>query len=193
MGGALQSGGIGYVGGDRHRAAAVLLRRDEAARLAGVRTEYYTRLEQGRAGNPSAEVVEAIARALRLEETEREHLTDLLRAGARAARRAPARAQRVRSGLHLMLQTLDHVPAYRPGSAHRRAGLQPARKDRPHRLRRPARHPSQPGALLPSRGPEPCSPRTLDACFTRSCVCSQPSTPWHACSARIAPSAPRPS
>ncbi|MFI2644480.1 helix-turn-helix domain-containing protein [Streptomyces sp. NPDC018610] len=48
------------------------LRRDEAARLAGVSTEYYTRLEQGRAANPSPEVVEAIARALRLDETERD-------------------------------------------------------------------------------------------------------------------------
>ncbi|MEU7028339.1 helix-turn-helix transcriptional regulator [Streptomyces sp. NPDC046275] len=91
------------------------LRRDEAARLAGVSTEYYTRLEQGRAGNPSAEVVDAVARALRLDETEREHLTDLLRSGtgaARTARRAPARAQRVRPGLHLMLETLAHVPAF---------------------------------------------------------------------------------
>ncbi|MET8508980.1 helix-turn-helix transcriptional regulator [Streptomyces sp. NPDC004787] len=91
------------------------LRRDEAARLAGVSTEYYTRLEQGRAGNPSAEVVDAVARALRLDETEREHLTDLLRSGtgtARTARRTPARAQRVRPGLHLMLETLAHVPAF---------------------------------------------------------------------------------
>jgi transcriptional regulator with XRE-family HTH domain len=88
------------------------LRRDEAARLAGVSTEYYTRLEQGRAANPSPEVVEAIARALRLDETEREHLTDLLRSSARTARRAPARAQRVRPGLHLMLETLHHVPAF---------------------------------------------------------------------------------
>jgi transcriptional regulator with XRE-family HTH domain len=88
------------------------LRRDEAARLAGVSTEYYTRLEQGRAGNPSTEVVEAIARALRLDEDEREHLTDLLRSGARTARHAPARAQRVRPGLHLMLETLSHVPAF---------------------------------------------------------------------------------
>lgn len=88
------------------------LRRDEVARLAGVSTEYYTRLEQGRAGNPSTEVIEAIARTLRLDETEREHFTDLLRSGARTARRAPARAQRVRPGLHLMLETLDRVPAF---------------------------------------------------------------------------------
>ncbi|WP_418955260.1 helix-turn-helix domain-containing protein [Streptomyces tritici] len=88
------------------------LRRDEVARLAGVSTEYYTRLEQGRARNPSPEVVEAIAVALRMDETEREHFTDLLRTGAAAVRRAPARAPRVRAGLHLMLETLQHVPAF---------------------------------------------------------------------------------
>ncbi|NJP90227.1 helix-turn-helix domain-containing protein [Nonomuraea sp. FMUSA5-5] len=85
------------------------LRRDEVARLAGVSTEYYTRLEQGRAGNPSPEVTEALARALQLDPAEREHLTDLL---ARPGRRAPIAPQRVRPGLHLMLQTLDHVPAF---------------------------------------------------------------------------------
>ncbi|MFH9354145.1 helix-turn-helix transcriptional regulator [Kitasatospora sp. NPDC017646] len=88
------------------------LRRDEVARLAGVSTEYYTRLEQGRARNPSPEVVDAITRALRLDDTEREHLTDLLRSGTRSPRRAPAETQRVRPGLHLMLETLDHVPAF---------------------------------------------------------------------------------
>ncbi|MGW4732196.1 helix-turn-helix transcriptional regulator [Streptomyces shenzhenensis] len=87
------------------------LRRDEVARLAGVSTEYYTRLEQGRAHNPSLEVVEALARSLRLDPSEREHLTDLL-ARPTPVRRAPAGPQRVRPGLHLMLQTLDHVPAF---------------------------------------------------------------------------------
>ncbi|MGW4803854.1 helix-turn-helix domain-containing protein [Kitasatospora sp. NPDC004272] len=88
------------------------LRRDEVARLAGVSTEYYTRLEQGRAGHPSAEVVQALARALRLDPSEREHLADLLLPAARAARRAPERPQRVRPGLHLLLETLGHVPAF---------------------------------------------------------------------------------
>jgi transcriptional regulator with XRE-family HTH domain len=87
------------------------LRRDETARLAGVSTEYYTRLEQGRAHNPSPEVVAALARALRLDASEREHLTDLLARPA-GARRAPAAVQRVRPGLHLMLRTLEHVPAF---------------------------------------------------------------------------------
>ncbi|MFI7416542.1 helix-turn-helix transcriptional regulator [Nonomuraea sp. NPDC049684] len=85
------------------------LRRDEVARLAGVSTEYYTRLEQGRAGHPSPEVVEALGRALQLDPAEREHLTDLL---ARPTRHAPISPQRVRPGLHLMLETLHDVPAF---------------------------------------------------------------------------------
>ncbi len=88
------------------------LRRDEVARLAGVSTEYYTRLEQGRAGNPSREVVEALCRSLRLNASEREHLNNLLLPGPHAGRRAPARPQRVRPSLHLMLDTLGHVPAF---------------------------------------------------------------------------------
>ncbi|WP_329170218.1 helix-turn-helix transcriptional regulator [Streptomyces decoyicus] len=87
------------------------LRRDEVARLAGVSTEYYTRLEQGRVGNPSPEVLEALARALHLDDSECEHLTDLL-ARSTAPRRGPTSPQRVRAGLHLMLQTLGHVPAF---------------------------------------------------------------------------------
>jgi transcriptional regulator with XRE-family HTH domain len=87
------------------------LRRDEVARLAGVSTEYYTRLEQGRGGNPSPEVLDALARALQLDAVEREHLTDLL-ARPTSVRRTPPSPQRVRPGLYLMLQTLDHVPAF---------------------------------------------------------------------------------
>ncbi|MGW1342126.1 helix-turn-helix domain-containing protein [Kribbella sp. NPDC002412] len=87
------------------------LRRDEVARLAGVSTEYYTRLEQGRAGNPSPEVLDALTRALHLDTVEREHLTDLL-ARPKPARRTPAAPQRVRPGLYLTLQTLDQVPAF---------------------------------------------------------------------------------
>ncbi|MEU8378081.1 helix-turn-helix transcriptional regulator [Streptosporangium sp. NPDC048865] len=86
------------------------LRRGEVARLAGVSTEYYTRLEQGRAGTPSPEVVETLARALQLDLAEREHLGNLL-ARPLPDRRAPA-PQRVRPGLHLMLQNLEHLPAF---------------------------------------------------------------------------------
>src|SRR6516162_4730518 len=50
------------------------LRREELALLAGISVDYVTRMEQGRASNPSAQVVEALARALRLSGTERAHL-----------------------------------------------------------------------------------------------------------------------
>ncbi len=58
-------------GGDRRAAG---LRREELALLAGISVDYVTRLEQGRASNPSSQVVEALARALRLSGTERAHL-----------------------------------------------------------------------------------------------------------------------
>ncbi|MDH2424979.1 helix-turn-helix transcriptional regulator [Sphaerisporangium sp. TRM90804] len=100
----------GLPGGGRARRVPGL-RRGEVADLAGVSTEYYTRLEQGRGGTPSPEVLEALARALRLDLAEREHLSDLLARPA-SARRTSASPQRVRPGLHLMLQTLEHVPAF---------------------------------------------------------------------------------
>ncbi|MGW9130126.1 helix-turn-helix transcriptional regulator [Streptomyces sp. NPDC055681] len=56
-----------------HRRAAGL-RREEVALLAGISVDYVTRLEQGRATNPSEQVVEALGRALRLSTAEREHL-----------------------------------------------------------------------------------------------------------------------
>ncbi|MBM7489409.1 transcriptional regulator with XRE-family HTH domain [Micromonospora luteifusca] len=62
----------GLPAGGRRRAAG--LRREELALLAGISVDYITRLEQGRASNPSAQVVEALARALRLSATERAHL-----------------------------------------------------------------------------------------------------------------------
>jgi len=59
------------VGGHRRAAG---LRREELAQLAGISVDYVTRLEQGRATNPSEQVVEALGRALRLSGPERERL-----------------------------------------------------------------------------------------------------------------------
>ncbi len=58
--------------GGRRRAAG--LRREELAMLAGISVDYIVRLEQGRASSPSSQVVEALARALRLDPDERAHL-----------------------------------------------------------------------------------------------------------------------
>ena len=53
------------------------LRREELAQLAGISVDYVTRLEQGRARNPSEQVVEALGRALRVSGSERDHLFHL--------------------------------------------------------------------------------------------------------------------
>lgn len=74
------------------------LRRSEVATLAGLSVEYYARLERGHIAGASSGVLEALARALQLDETERAHLFDLARAAdgiptsGRARRRAPAKA-----------------------------------------------------------------------------------------------------
>jgi transcriptional regulator with XRE-family HTH domain len=65
-------GDVGLPAGGRRRASG--LRREELAQLAGISVDYVTRLEQGRATNPSSQVVESLARALRLSAVEREHL-----------------------------------------------------------------------------------------------------------------------
>ncbi|MFC9896472.1 helix-turn-helix transcriptional regulator [Nocardia sp. NPDC127579] len=102
---------IGGTGGVRRVPG---LRREEVARLAGVSVDYYSRLEQGRDLNVSDEVLDAVARALRLDDTERSYLFQVARAHPRRARRrSPARVQRVRPGIRRMLETLDDVtPAF---------------------------------------------------------------------------------
>src|SRR5881409_1466537 len=66
------------------------LRREEVAVLAGVSVPYYTRLERGDMSGASQTVLEALARALELDEAERAHLFDL----ARAAQPTAARPRR---------------------------------------------------------------------------------------------------
>lgn len=88
------------------------LRREELAQLAGVSVDYYVRLEQGRDVRPSEAVLDALARALGLDEAERAHLHALGRAaGSRRPLRRPA-PQRVRPGVRRLLETLDDVPAF---------------------------------------------------------------------------------
>src|SRR4051794_12763381 len=87
------------------------LRREELASLAGVSVDYYVRLEQGRAVNPSEEVLDAIAQVLALDETERVHLHRLGRP-SRRRRRPDDSTEVVRDGVANLLAALDHVPAY---------------------------------------------------------------------------------
>jgi transcriptional regulator with XRE-family HTH domain len=85
------------------------LRREELAQLAGVSVDYYVRLEQGRAAHPSAEVLDALARALQLDDVELSHLHQL--ASPPPARRRGSAPERVTPGLERLLRQLDTVPA----------------------------------------------------------------------------------
>ncbi|MFC9429520.1 helix-turn-helix transcriptional regulator [Streptomyces sp. NPDC056987] len=85
------------------------LRREEVALLAGVSTDYYTKLEQGHGSGVSDSVLDAVADVLRLDPTERAHLRRLVRpAGPRRARRPAAP---VRPGLLRLLDLMPDIPA----------------------------------------------------------------------------------
>ncbi|GAA3432614.1 helix-turn-helix transcriptional regulator [Kutzneria kofuensis] len=84
------------------------LRREEVAHLSGVSVDYYVRLEQGRATQPSEQVLDALARVLGLDETEREHLCRLAR---QRQRRAKAPGGRIRSELLRVLDLVVDAPA----------------------------------------------------------------------------------
>jgi transcriptional regulator with XRE-family HTH domain len=85
------------------------LRKEELAVLAGLSPDYYSRLEQGRQANISVEVLDGLARALRLDEVERSHLHDLARPAA-AARAVREPAQVADPGLLRVMAELDHRP-----------------------------------------------------------------------------------
>ena len=88
------------------------LRREEVALLAGVSTDYYARLEQGRRIVPSPAVIDALVRALDLGPAGKDHLTDLLGVTSSGASRSRGQAvQRVRPGVWQLLASLDGVPA----------------------------------------------------------------------------------
>jgi transcriptional regulator with XRE-family HTH domain len=86
------------------------LRRDELAMLAGISTEYYTRLEQGRDRHPSAQVLDAVARALRLDDDAAGYLRQL--AAPSGLRSRPHRPERVRPGIEQLLDSWSATPAY---------------------------------------------------------------------------------
>jgi transcriptional regulator with XRE-family HTH domain len=105
-----QQAGLPSYGGHRRVPG---LRREEVALLAGVSVEYYTRLERGNAHGVSESVLEALVRALQLDEAERAHLFDLARASSATSRprRRPAQ-QRVRPGVQQLLDAMTDVPAF---------------------------------------------------------------------------------
>lgn len=98
-------------GGANRRVAG--LRREEVALLAGISADYYLRLEQGRDRNPSTQVLDALARVLRLDDVESAYLRDLAAPRPRVRARRPP-AERVPGRLHHLLAALD-VPAFVEG------------------------------------------------------------------------------
>jgi transcriptional regulator with XRE-family HTH domain len=102
----LSPGDFGMPQGSRRRTPG--LRREEVALLAGVGVTWYTWLEQGRQINASTQVLDAVARTLRLDRAEREHLY-------RLAEATPLRTERPRrvipDSIREILQSLDPLPA----------------------------------------------------------------------------------
>lgn len=87
------------------------LRREEVPVLAGISTDYYTRLEQGRRIVPSPSVLSAVAHALGLDEAGRAHLVHLVGAPTSPRERTAPVVQRVRPGVRQVLDALDGQPA----------------------------------------------------------------------------------
>lgn len=117
----------GIPGGPNRRVAG--LRREEVALLAGISADYYLRLEQGRDRNPSRQVLEALARVLRLDDVECAYLVEA--AATPPADPGPTSADRAGT-------RAAAPPAGRGGGARVRRG--------PH-VRRPGVEPAGPGAV----------------------------------------------
>ncbi|TDE54084.1 XRE family transcriptional regulator [Nonomuraea mesophila] len=98
---------VGLPSGSRRRTPG--LRREEVAVLAHISTEYYARLEQGRAPRPSSEVLAGIARTLRLTDAESDHLHIL--AGT-APSRTRLHRRDVRPSILALLERLPQTAAF---------------------------------------------------------------------------------
>jgi transcriptional regulator with XRE-family HTH domain len=127
--------------GERRRVPG--LRREELAQLAGVSASYYTRLEQGVSLNASPEILDAIARALGLDQVETAHLHTLAEVGKRRPVRRRPPAERVTAATEALLAALGQTPAVvtgrrsdvlawnRMGHALFAGHLEPSAPDRP--------------------------------------------------------------
>ncbi|GAA4564235.1 helix-turn-helix domain-containing protein [Planotetraspora kaengkrachanensis] len=98
---------VGLIAGGRRRVPG--LRREELAMLAGISSDYYLRLEQGRGRHPSAQILDALAGALRLDAAATAHLHQLARPRVRRSPRP--RAERVPAGIAQLVDQFP-MPAY---------------------------------------------------------------------------------
>jgi transcriptional regulator with XRE-family HTH domain len=106
-----EQAGVPMYGGKRRVPG---LRREEVAMMAGVSTDYYTRLERGNLTGVSDSVLNAIATALHLDDAETAHLFDLSKAanaGIREPRRRAAQPK-MRDGIQLILDSMTTAPAF---------------------------------------------------------------------------------
>jgi transcriptional regulator with XRE-family HTH domain len=97
--------------GNSNRRRVPGLRREEVALLAGVSNDYYVRLEQGRDQHPSAQVLDALARALQLDPDATAHLHRLAAPSARR-RRKSSRPEKVSASILRLIATWSQTPAY---------------------------------------------------------------------------------
>jgi transcriptional regulator with XRE-family HTH domain len=104
--------GLPEYGAERRRVKG--LRREEVALLAGISSEYYTRLERGDATGVSDSVIDGIAQALQLDDVERTHLVRLLHTVGtrRAPRRRQPSQQKVRVTVQRVLDAMTTSPAF---------------------------------------------------------------------------------
>ena len=100
---------VGLTVGSNRRVAG--LRRSEVAALAGVSVEYYSKLERGAVAGASASVLDAVSRALQLDDTERAHLLDLARAadGIPTSGRPRRRASKPTAPRHSLQWALSSI------------------------------------------------------------------------------------
>jgi transcriptional regulator with XRE-family HTH domain len=105
-----EQAGLPVFGGPRR---VLGLRREEVSLLAGVSVDYYTRLERGNMSGVSESVLEALARALQLDDAERAHLFDLARAAGPSVRqrRRPAQ-QKIRPSVQWIIDAMPATPAF---------------------------------------------------------------------------------
>lgn len=111
-----EQAGLPAYGGNRRVAG---LRREEVAMLAGVSVDYYVRMERGSLAGASGAVLDGIARALQLDDAERDHLLDL----ARACEPSPARPSRgrepgVSASVQQVLDAISDAPAWVRNARH---------------------------------------------------------------------------
>src|SRR5438270_10837510 len=96
--------------GSRRRVTG--LRREEVAMLAGISVEYYTQLERGTVRGVSEDVLDAIARALQLDDVERTHMFDLVRTAKQRPAKGRKTVQHVRPGVQRLLDSMTEAAAF---------------------------------------------------------------------------------